>query len=92
MSLGSYRGRNTIEIRRKRTSYFPCNDSIVQRHSQEQRTWKIVDTLRRRSRHNCQLNVHGAVAAVCEEFENHQDGSGEFEILMSQSIVLGEIE
>ena len=31
---------------RKQTSYFPCNDSIVQRHSQEQRTWKTVDTLR----------------------------------------------
>ena len=30
-SLGSYRGRNAVGIRRKRTSYFPCNDSIVQR-------------------------------------------------------------
>ena len=39
-----------------------------------------------------QLNVYGAVAAVCEEFENHQDGSGEPEILMGQSIVLGEIK
>ena len=24
-----------------------------------------------------QLSIHGAVAAICEEFENHQDGSGE---------------
>ena len=39
-----------------------------------------------------QLSIYGAVAAICEEFENHQDGSGEFEILMGQSIVLGEIE
>ena len=39
-----------------------------------------------------QLSVHGAVAAICEEFENHQDGSGEPEILMGQSIVLGEIK
>ena len=39
-----------------------------------------------------QLSVYGAVAAVCEEFENHQDGSGEPEILMGQSIVLGEIK
>ena len=39
-SLGSYRGRNAVGIRRKRTSYFPCNDSIVQGYSQEQRTWK----------------------------------------------------
>ena len=27
-----------------------------------------------------QLSVYGAVAAICEEFENHQDGSGEPEI------------
>ena len=39
-----------------------------------------------------QLSVYGAVAAVCEEFEGHQDGSGEPEILMGQSIVLGEIK
>ena len=31
-----------------------------------------------------QLSIYGAVAAVCEEFENHQDGSGEPEILMGQ--------
>ena len=39
-----------------------------------------------------QLSVYGAVAAFCEEFENHQDGSGEPEILMGQSIVLGEVK
>ena len=39
-----------------------------------------------------QLSVYGAVAAICEEFENHQDGSEEPEILMGQSIVLGEIK
>ena len=32
-------------IRRKRTSYFPCNDSIVQVYSKKQRTWKTVDAL-----------------------------------------------
>ena len=37
-------------------------------------------------------SIYGAVAAKCEEFENHQDGSGESEILMGQSIVLGEIK
>ena len=37
-----------------------------------------------------QLSIYGAVAAICEEFENHQDGSGEPEILMGQSIVLGD--
>ena len=39
-----------------------------------------------------QLSVYGAVAAVCEEFEDHQDRSGELEILMGQSIVLGEVK
>ena len=32
------------------------------------------------------------MAAICEKFENHQDGSGEPEILMGQSIILGEIK
>ena len=31
---------------------FPCNDSVVQGHSQEQSSWKTVDTLRCRCRHN----------------------------------------
>ena len=39
-----------------------------------------------------QLSIYGAVANICEEFENHQDGSGELEILMDQSIVLSEIK
>ena len=39
-----------------------------------------------------QLSIYGAVAAFGEEFEDHQDGSGEPEILMGQSIVLGEIK
>ena len=39
-----------------------------------------------------QLSIYGAVAAICDEYEGHQDGSGEPEILMGQSIVLGEIK
>ena len=39
-----------------------------------------------------QLSIYGAVAALCEEFESHQDRSGEPEILMGQSIVPGEIK
>ena len=35
------------------------------------------------------LSIYGAVAAICEEFGNYQDRSGEPEILMGQSIVLG---
>ena len=32
------------------------------------------------------------MASLCEEFETHQDGSGELDVLMGQSIVLGEIK
>ena len=39
-----------------------------------------------------QLSIYGAVANICEEFEAHQDGSGEPEVLMGQSIVLGDIK
>ena len=38
------------------------------------------------------FSVYGAMAAICEEFEGHQDRSGEPEILMGQSIVLGEVK
>ena len=39
-----------------------------------------------------QLSVYGAVAAICEEFEDHQDRTGQLVILMGQSIVLGEVK
>ena len=39
-----------------------------------------------------QLSINGAGATTCEEFETHQDGSGEPDVLMGQSIVLGEIK
>ena len=39
-----------------------------------------------------QFSIHGAVATICEEFETHQDGSGEPDVLMGQSIVLSEIK
>ena len=38
-----------------------------------------------------QLSLYGAVANMCEEFEAHQDRSGEPDVLMGQSIVLCEI-
>ena len=38
-----------------------------------------------------QLSLYGAVANICEEFEAHQDRSGEPDVLMGQSIVRGEI-
>ena len=39
-----------------------------------------------------QLSIYEAVANICEEFEAHQDRSGEPDVLMGQSIVLGEIK
>ena len=39
-----------------------------------------------------QLCLYGAVANICEEFEIHQYGSGEPDVLMGQSIVLSEIK
>ena len=51
-----------------------------------------IDTIYRIILSVNQLSIHGAVEAICEEVENHQDGSGELEILMGQSIVLGEIK
>ena len=51
-----------------------------------------IDTIYRSILSVNQLSVYGAVAAVCEEFEDHQDRTGEPVILMGQSIVLGEIK
>ena len=51
-----------------------------------------IDTIFRTILSVNQLSIYGAVAAICEEFENHQDGSEKAEILMVQSIVLGEIK
>ena len=51
-----------------------------------------IDTIYRIILSVSQLSVYGAVAAVCEEFESHQDRSEEPEILMGQSIVLGEVK
>ena len=39
-----------------------------------------------------QLSVYGAVAVLCDEYENHQDRTGQPVILVGQSIVLGEIK
>ena len=53
---------------------------------------QTIDTIFRIILSVNQLSVYGAVAAFCEEFESHKDGSGELEILMGQSIVLSEIK
>ena len=39
-----------------------------------------------------QLNLYGAVANICEEYESLHDRSGQLDVLMGQSIVLSEIK
>ena len=51
-----------------------------------------VDTIYRIILSVNQLSVYGAVAAICEEFEDHQDTTGQLVILVGQSIVLGEVK
>ena len=51
-----------------------------------------IDTIYRIILSVNQLSVYGAVAVICEEFEDHQDRTGEPVLLMGQSIVLGEIK
>ena len=51
-----------------------------------------IDTIYRIILSVNQLSVYGAVAAICEEFEDHQDRTGQLVILVGQSIVLGEVK
>ena len=51
-----------------------------------------VDTICRIILSVNQLSVYGAVATICEEFEDHQDRSEEPVILMGQSIVFSEVK
>ena len=51
-----------------------------------------VDTIYRIILSVNQLSIYGAVATICEEFEDHQDRTGQPVILVGQSIVLGEVK
>ena len=51
-----------------------------------------VDTIYRIIHSVNQLSIYGAVAALCEEYESHQYGTGQPVILVGRSIVLGEIK
>ena len=51
-----------------------------------------IDTIYRIILSVNQLSVYGAVAAICEEFEDHQDRTGQPVILVGQSIVPGEVK
>ena len=45
---------------------------------------KTVDTIYRITLSVNQLSIYGAVAAMCDEFEDHQDRTGELVILMGK--------
>ena len=95
--LGQHCGTDVAGICRKWTSYFPCNDSIVQGGSLKSKgrgklSEDTIDTIYRIVLSVNQLSIYGAVAAVCEEFENHQDRTREPVILMGQSIVLVDVK
>ena len=96
-------GRDVTIIRRKWTSHFSFTDSIVQRKAEKAKEkgklsihfsadQDTVDTIYRIILSVNQLSVYGAVAAMCDEYESHQDGTGQPVILVGQSIVLGEIK
>ena len=51
-----------------------------------------IDTIYRIVLSVNQLSIYGAVAAICDEYEGHQDSTVQPVILVGQSIVLGEIK
>ena len=53
--------------------------------------YPTIETVFRMIISSNQLSIYGAVATMGEEFETHQDGSRQSDVLMGQSIVLGEI-
>ena len=53
---------------------------------------KTIETIFRTIAFANQLSLYGAVANMCEEFETHQDRSGQLDVLMGQTIVLSEIK
>ena len=83
-------------------SNFPCYDTILQSILKSKGHGKLsihfaadehtIVTVFRIIFSANQLSIYGAVANMCEEFEAHQDRSGEPDVLMGQSIVLGEIK
>ena len=61
----------------------PLSGSITARYSAIETTFRVIVSAN-------QLSLYGAVASMCEEFETHQDRSGEPDVLMGQSFVLSE--
>ena len=101
--MGSHCGQDAVGIRRKRTSYFPCATTPLSRGILKSKGHgklsihftaddPTIETIFRIIISANQLSIYGAVANICEEFEAHQDRSGEPDVMMGQSIVLSEIK
>ena len=100
--MGQNRRDNDVRIWRKQTSSLPCHEPLSRGQLKSKGGAKLsihftadqdtVDTIYRIILSVNQLSVCGAVANMCEEFESLHDRSGEPEILMGQSIVLGEVK
>ena len=101
-NLGQHCGANVAGIRRKRTSTIRATTPLSRCILKSKGRGKLsihfaadqdtIDTIYRIILSVNQLSVYGAVAAICGEFEGHQDRTGEPVILVGQSIVLGEVK
>ena len=67
------RGQLKSKGRRKLSKHFTTDQDTVDT------SYRIILSVN-------QLSVYGAVAAICEEFEDHQDRTGQPVILVGQSI------
>ena len=101
-SLGQYCGRNVVELAESGHPIFRATNPLSRGQLKSKGRGKLsihftadqdtVDTIYRIILSVNQLSVNGAVAAICKEFEDHQDRTGEPVILVGQSIVLGEVK
>ena len=97
-NLGQNCRKDVVGIRRKRMSNFPCHDSIVQRSTQKQRTWKTVDSLCCRSGNNLDYSSHNC---FCKSAQSLRSSRGNVKNMnpftigqgdLGQSIVLSAIK
>ena len=100
--MGSYCGRNALEFAESGHPIFRATTPLSRSKLKSKGHGKLlvhftadyptIETNFRIIIFVNQLSLYGAVANICEEFEVHQDGSGEPDVLMGQSIVPSEIK
>ena len=98
-NLGSYRGRNTVGIRRKRMSIFRVTTPLLLEENSRAKDTEdcryilllIIQHLRPFFAYLFyanQLSFYGAVANMCEECESFHDRLGQLDMVMGHWIVL----